>query len=132
MKATDKQIGGNHYKGFAIQPIVFATLNNLNPCQYSVLKYVCRYKGKNGKQDLEKALHFIDLFSEFQKDFGVQGFTIAQIDAFPISVMEFKEKNGLSGEVYCIIQYVCVGNESSLSRAKELIEGLIEKHYSGE
>jgi len=44
----DKQIGGNHYKSFNIQPYEFISKNNLSFFQGNVIKYVCRYLGKNG------------------------------------------------------------------------------------
>jgi hypothetical protein len=58
----DKQIGGNHYKEFTIQPWEFIRKNELNPLQANVIKYVCRYllKGK-AIEDLEKIKHYCDL-----------------------------------------------------------------------
>lgn len=63
--AWDTQVGGDHYKKYKIQPMEFALKNNLNPLQHSVLKYVMRHEDKNGKQDLEKAKHYIDLMIEY-------------------------------------------------------------------
>jgi hypothetical protein len=57
----DVQIQGTHYKTMQIQPIEFTHKNNLNFCQGNVIKYITRYKDKNGKEDLEKAKHYIDL-----------------------------------------------------------------------
>lgn len=65
--ALKKQVGGNHYKEMAIQPIEFIVKNNLNFIQGCVIKYICRYKHKNGIEDLEKAKHYIDLLIEFEK-----------------------------------------------------------------
>ena len=62
----EQQVGGNHYKDMKIQPIEFAQLNNLNPCEFSIIKYVCRHKNKNGIEDLKKAKHFIDLLIELE------------------------------------------------------------------
>ena len=62
----DKQVGGNHYKKFKIQPVEFAMANNLNYCQGNAIKYICRYKDKNGLQDLEKAKHYIDLIIQME------------------------------------------------------------------
>ncbi len=56
----DKQVGGNHYKGFKIQPIEFIQANDLSYCQGNVIKYILRDKG-NRIEDLEKAKHYIDL-----------------------------------------------------------------------
>ena len=55
------QVGGSHYKKLAMQPVVFATVNRYDPCAFSILKYVTRWRDKNGIQDLEKAVHFAQL-----------------------------------------------------------------------
>lgn len=65
-KALDVQVGGNHYKDMLIQPIEFCMKNNLNACQTNVIKYICRYKAKNGLEDLKKAKHYIDLLIDFE------------------------------------------------------------------
>jgi hypothetical protein len=68
----DVQVGGDHYKDFEIQPIVFCMKNKLNACQSNVIKYVCRYNLKDGKKDLEKAKHYIELLirMEFENEKG--------------------------------------------------------------
>lgn len=63
--AWDTQVGGNHYKQFKIQPMQFALENKLDAAQQNVIKYIMRHSFKNGKQDLEKAKHYIDLMIEF-------------------------------------------------------------------
>lgn len=65
-KATDIQIGGDHYKDFAISPIEFVVKNKLNYLEGNVIKYISRYKKKNGLEDLQKAKHYIDLIMEFE------------------------------------------------------------------
>lgn len=65
MSALEKQVGGNHYK-MAIQPVEFIEKNDLGFCVGNCIKYLCRYKQKNGKQDLEKAKHYIDLLIELE------------------------------------------------------------------
>ena len=57
----DRQIGGDHYKDMAIQPFEFISKNELTFFQGNVVKYVCRYKRKNGIQDLEKIIHYCEL-----------------------------------------------------------------------
>tara|TARA_R100000805_G_C3502861_1_gene32220 strand:- start:241 stop:486 length:246 start_codon:yes stop_codon:yes gene_type:complete len=57
----DKQIGGSHYKNMVIQPFEFISKNELTFFQGNVIKYVCRYKQKNGIQDLEKVIHYCEL-----------------------------------------------------------------------
>lgn len=64
MSITDKQIGGNHYIEFKIQPIDFILNNNLSFCQGNVIKYICRYKYKNHIEDLDKAIHYIEIMKK--------------------------------------------------------------------
>lgn len=65
-KALDIQIGGSHYKDFVIQPIEFIMKNNLNFCQGNIIKYICRYKDKNGIEDLKKIKHYVDLLIQLE------------------------------------------------------------------
>ncbi len=62
----DKQVSGDHYKKMAIQPIEFIHANGIPFAEGCVIKYVCRHKTKNGKADLEKAKHFIELLIELE------------------------------------------------------------------
>jgi hypothetical protein len=55
------QVGGNHYKSMNIQPIEFIYQNSIPYHEANVIKYVCRHRNKNGKQDLLKAQHYIKL-----------------------------------------------------------------------
>ena len=64
MKAKDIQVGGNHYKELKIQPIEYIQANDLSYCEANVVKYVTRWKSKNGIEDLRKAKHYIDLLIE--------------------------------------------------------------------
>lgn len=59
--AWSKQVGGDHYKKLAIQPMEYALQNKLDYAQANVVKYVTRHADKNGKQDLLKAIHNIEL-----------------------------------------------------------------------
>ena len=65
--ADIKQVGGSHYKDMEIQPIDFITKNNLSYIQGNVIKYVCRYKDKNGVEDLEKAKHYLEMLIDNEK-----------------------------------------------------------------
>ena len=59
--AWDKQVGGEHYKQYAIQPAQFALANGLDYAQSNAIKYIVRHKDKNGVQDLDKAIHYVEL-----------------------------------------------------------------------
>ena len=50
----------SHYD-FAIQPVDFILENNIPFCEGNVIKYISRWKQKNGIEDLLKARHYIDM-----------------------------------------------------------------------
>ena len=64
MVSTNTQVGGNHYKGMKLQPITFILENNLGFAEGNIIKYVSRWKTKNGVEDLKKARHYIDMLIE--------------------------------------------------------------------
>ena len=65
MKETlNTQVGGNHYQGFAIQPIEFIMKNNLSFPVGNIIKYCCRFDKKNGLEDLKKAKHYLEILIE--------------------------------------------------------------------
>jgi len=66
LKATLKQVGGNHYKDCKIQPIEYIYANNLTYAEGNVIKYVTRSRRKGGRKDLEKAKHYIEMILEME------------------------------------------------------------------
>ena len=63
-----KQIGGKHYLRYKIQPSEFVVENKLLYPEGSVIKYILRHQDKGGKEDLDKAKHFIDMI--IKRDYG--------------------------------------------------------------
>lgn len=63
-KASEVQVGGGHYKEYAIQPTFFIEENRLTWSQGNVVKYITRYKHKNGAKDVAKAIHYAMLILE--------------------------------------------------------------------
>jgi hypothetical protein len=66
MEPLKKQIGGEHYTVRAIQPIEYINANRMGFCEGNVIKYVTRYKEKDGKKDLEKAIHYLQLLIQME------------------------------------------------------------------
>lgn len=56
-----KQVGGSHYKNYEIEPIEFIVKNNITYREANVIKYVVRHKDKNGKEDILKAIHYLEM-----------------------------------------------------------------------
>ena len=63
----DKQVGGSHYKKYKIQPVEYAMANDLNYCQANAIKYITRYRDKGGIEDLNKAIHNIEILIELER-----------------------------------------------------------------
>lgn len=63
-----KQVAGNHYRSLAIQPTEFCMRNGLDFCVGSILKYLTRWRSKNGVEDLSKARHFVEIREAFSYD----------------------------------------------------------------
>ena len=64
MSVWDKQIGGKHYQNFVIQPSKFVVENRLLFPEGCAIKYICRHSFKGKKEDLLKAIHFIEMMIE--------------------------------------------------------------------
>jgi len=66
-KATDKQIGGKHYKEYKIQPIEFIVANKLDFIQGNIIKYALRKKdGEHPDEKWNKIIHYCELAKELQ------------------------------------------------------------------
>ena len=64
--ALDKQVAGSHYKDLPIQPVEYIHANAMGYLEGNVVKYVSRWRKKNGIADLEKAKHYIELLIELE------------------------------------------------------------------
>ena len=64
--ALSTQIGGSHYKDCKIQPVEYIVANELGFLEGNVIKYITRHAKKNGRADLEKAKHYIDLLLQLK------------------------------------------------------------------
>ena len=64
MGANEEQVGGRHYIERAIQPWDYIIANKMGYLEGNIIKYVSRYKDKNGIEDLVKAAHYLDKLIE--------------------------------------------------------------------
>jgi hypothetical protein len=64
--ALDVQVGGGHYKSYAIQPVEFIHKNKIPYIEGCAIKYLCRWREKGGVEDLKKARHYLDLLIEME------------------------------------------------------------------
>lgn len=50
-----------HYSKNKIQPIDYILANDMDFVSGNIIKYVTRYKHKNGLEDLKKAKHYLEI-----------------------------------------------------------------------
>lgn len=65
--ALNVQVGGEHYKKLAIQPVEYIHANGIGYFEGNIIKYVTRWRGKGDIADLLKARHYIDMLIELEK-----------------------------------------------------------------
>lgn len=65
--ANATQHGGTHYKKMAIQPWDYIVSNNLGYLEGNAVKYLSRWRRKNGVEDLRKAIHYIEKLIELEE-----------------------------------------------------------------
>lgn len=70
LDALRRQEGGTHYRSYAIQPVEYIVANDIGFLAGNVIKYVTRYKDKNGAEDIRKAMHYLQLILEFEYPSG--------------------------------------------------------------
>ena len=58
-----KQVGGQHYQN-DIQPWDIISAWKLDSWRGNVIKYILRAPHKNGREDLEKAMHYLEFLIE--------------------------------------------------------------------
>ena len=67
-KSLDKQVQGNHYQDFKIQPAEFINQNKLLFAEGNAIKYICRHSRKGKQYDIKKAIHYLEMILE--RDYG--------------------------------------------------------------
>jgi hypothetical protein len=68
--ANETQVGGTHYKKKDIQPWDYIAANDLGFFEGNIIKYLTRWKDKNGMEDLKKARHYLDKLIEVESTHG--------------------------------------------------------------
>jgi len=66
--AKNTQVGGSHYKDMAIKPRDYIKANNIGWDEGNAIKYISRWRSKNGIQDLEKAIHYLQMVIDEEKE----------------------------------------------------------------
>ena len=130
MNANDRQVGGGHYKvGF--EHWDFVHLMGLGYFEGQITKYVTRHRKKNGRQDAEKALHFLDKLIELQLQGGVWP-PVARVESISMDSLltRYRAENGLTPQEAAVIGMVSTWiSHVGLRNARRDLLKLIEVEY---
>lgn len=63
---SKRQVAGQHYADLPIQPSEFIHRNALGWCEGNAVKYISRHKRKGGREDIQKAIHYLELLLEWE------------------------------------------------------------------
>ena len=66
--SLEDQIGGKHYRNMKIQTAEFINENKLLFAEGNAIKYICRHSVKGKRQDIEKAIHYLEMILERDYD----------------------------------------------------------------
>lgn len=125
--ANKRQVGGAHYKtDYEHWDFVREVLAN-NYLLGNATKYVSRWRKKNGVEDLEKALHYIDKARETNvRAFGIlagEAFFKAGSFFYPAAVLRFADSCGCGvKEAQAIWHIAC----AEWDKAEEIIKKVVE------
>lgn len=120
MSNLQRQVGGDHYSKMKVQPTELITELKCSFYQGNIIKYLSRYKSKNGKQDLEKVIHYAQIAIERQDR------RVCVEDAIFHGIPRFCKENGLSKIEEDIMREACYDNYDIVIR---LGNKLIEQEY---
>ena len=62
--SLEEQVGGKHYRSMKIQPAEFINENKLLFAEGNAIKYICRHSRKGGIEDIDKAIHYLEMILE--------------------------------------------------------------------
>jgi hypothetical protein len=101
------QVGGSHYKNFAIQPIEYIHKNAIGFIAGNIIKRVARYNQPTGKgaEDLLKIIHELDILID-QINKGHEGWVHDRRSDLVIDPLHFCRANNFDSDQTSIIYWV--------------------------
>lgn len=108
--ALKTQVGGSHYKDLAMQPIEFIVKAGLSFIQGNIVKYISRYKHKNGAQDVEKCIHYAQLAIDLDSkgpQYGTIGLALSYCRANCLSSLQTNIITACTQDDYYLVIRYC-------------------------
>lgn len=116
-KKTNKQVGGSPYESLNIEPVEVFVRFNLNWFQGEVIKYCSRFKHRNGKEDLLKAIQVCDLAGELGLNTKPL-FPLNILDLDKIFLDKYLDQFEYKEVLQDIFNYLLIDNNYALAGAK--------------
>ena len=108
----NKEIAGTHYQEYKMQPIELIVACKWDFMQGNIAKYLLRAKYKNGKEDIDKAVHYCEFGRTLQEDDnGIDNTAI---------IHSFIRINGLNEDFWSKVFYM-INKKNYFSLYAELI-----------
>ena len=129
MSANAIQVGGDHYPTSEFQPWDLGWRYGIGAVEFMLIKYVSRWRRKNGVEDLEKAQHVLVKLEEIE-DVGYE----PPGAVGPLVLNDYYKANGITDFREKIIISI-VSNKftaSTLNHASLLLSSLAETARDGE
>lgn len=118
---NEKQVGGDHYKGSGFEPWDLP-LEGVGAYEYAAVKYVARYRKKNGLQDLDKAVHYIEKALYHWRRHEWSNKSVISL----VKVLNFNRMNQCQEAESSIVLLLCKWERGEdLELAKHMVEELI-------
>lgn len=127
LEPLKSQVGGQHYMHMKYQLTVFIAKLHLSFSQGCIIKYVSRYRSKNGLEDLKKAVHYCKLGNELRdKSVYTKLLLIIKPKFIKRETEKYIKHNNLEGYAGTCIEHVVLGN---FKEAESNLQSLIAVEY---
>jgi hypothetical protein len=131
MTANSKQVGGTHYQqGYQHWDMVADFQLGYFPGQ--ITKYITRHKRKNGRQDVEKAMHFLEKWEEHMLQEKLDAYDRFHTATLMLDALyRYRADNALGQDEWSIVYQCCVTRGLRAVRYLRIyIQRILDTQYS--
>jgi len=131
MSANSRQVGGSHYSS-QYQHWDWCIAIGLHYLLSAATKYLCRWRNKNGLQDVEKAGHYLDKYIEVLP-IGIRDRSTLSRQFIAAETQRWLDTNNITGSERVACWTMATWNDrDDLIRAREAINAIIETYRNDE
>lgn len=124
--ANQRQVGGQHYKK-EVEHWDWVEAQGMGYLEAAATKYITRYREKDGRVGLEKAVHYIDKLIEYSM-LNERKNRVTKLDKDLTN--RFFISNGLGGPTMLVCWILLTWeNSDDLNEARTILKGIIKVEY---